>query len=124
MKSIEHKATEYATEATSSIVDKYQTAPWNEFRDALAEIYLAGAKEVFSSQWRSPDELEEYECDRFFTKILTKFLTVYEGSELTLTMISYVSQWTDKVQEYHQEDKLIAWMLIPELPEPLKPESK
>ncbi len=118
MKSIEHKATEYATEATSSIVDKYQTAPWNEFRDALAEIYLAGAKETLASPWRSPEELEEYECERVFTEILVNYHTIYKGRSLTLTSINDVNQWTDDIDEYHKGDDLIAWMPIPETPKP------
>lgn len=61
---LEEKATAYAENIFSEILDKYQTAPWNEFRDALAEIYLAGAREALAGQWRSvKDELPPVDKD-------------------------------------------------------------
>ena len=56
MKTIEEKAYSHVDKIFSEIIDKYQTAPWNEFREALAQIYLAGAKEALAGQWRSVDD--------------------------------------------------------------------
>ncbi len=113
MKSIEEKAQDYAeayklngavcaTEALLHIVEK---------------SYLAGAAEALASQWRSPEELEGYECDRYYTKILVKYRAKYNGSWLTITSLNSVDEWTDNYQEIHKGDDLIAWMPIPELTE-------
>ena len=37
------RAWEHADRVLPEIMEMYQSAPWNEFRDALAEIFLAGA---------------------------------------------------------------------------------
>lgn len=55
MKTIVHKAYEYATNSLQRIADKFK-APWNELRDALAEIYIAGANEALSGQWIDIEE--------------------------------------------------------------------
>ncbi|MDE5998268.1 MAG: hypothetical protein K2G77_08685 [Muribaculaceae bacterium] len=58
MKTIEEKACSHVDKIFSEIIDKYQTAPWNEFRDALAQIFLVGAKEALAGQWRKDDDIE------------------------------------------------------------------
>ena len=40
---IAERAREHADRVLPEIIEMYQSAPWNEFRDALAEIFLAGA---------------------------------------------------------------------------------
>ncbi len=112
METIEQKAQQYAEAAFA----KALKAPWNEAKQAFAEAYLAGAAEALAGQWRAPEELEKYECDRFYTKILIKYRTKYQGSWLTITSINEVNQWTDDVAEYHKNDMLITWMPIPSLP--------
>lgn len=56
MTTLEQKAQTHAEKVFSEILDKYQTAPWNEFRDALAQIYLTGASEALAGQWKDPKE--------------------------------------------------------------------
>ena len=58
MKIIEEKAYSQVDRIFGEIIDKYQTAPWNEFRDTLAQIYLAGAREALAGQWRKDDDIE------------------------------------------------------------------
>ncbi len=108
---------DHAVNALEGVIDKYQTAPWDEFCAALAAIYIAGATEALAGQWRTPEELDEYDCDRFFTKIAVKYKTTYNGSKLTITTINDVNQWTDDLMEYHKNDMLLTWMPIPELPD-------
>lgn len=43
---LEEKAQAHVDKIFLSIIDKYQSAPWPEFRDALAQIYIAGAEEA------------------------------------------------------------------------------
>lgn len=64
MKTIEEKAYSHVDKIFSEIIDKHQNAPWNEFRDALAQIYLAGTTEALAGQWRIVDnELPEIDDD-------------------------------------------------------------
>lgn len=58
MKTIEEKAYSHVDKIFSEIIDKYQSAPWNEFRDALAQLYLAGVAEALAGQWRESDDTE------------------------------------------------------------------
>ena len=59
---LEQKAYSHVDRIFGEIIDKYKTAPWNEFREALAQIYLAGITEALAGQWRSvEDELPEDE---------------------------------------------------------------
>ncbi len=111
--SIEEKAQDHAEMAFA----KALKAPWPEAKQAFADAYLAGATEALASQWRSPEELEGYECDRYYTKILVKYRAKYNGSWLTITSLNSVDEWTDNYQEIHKGDDLIAWMPIPELTE-------
>lgn len=50
MMTLEEKAQAHADKILPVIIDKYQAAPWPEFRDALAQIYIAGAKDAAISQ--------------------------------------------------------------------------
>lgn len=55
---LEQKAYSHIDRIFGEIIDKYKTAPWNEFRDALAQIYLAGITEALAGQWRKDDDIE------------------------------------------------------------------
>lgn len=46
---LQEKAREHADMALFDIMEKYKSAPWNEFRDALADIFLAGATEALAA---------------------------------------------------------------------------
>lgn len=109
---MEEKANIHAEKIFADMVNKYQSAPWNEFRDALAQIYLAGATEALASQWRSPEALNECK-DR---KVITHYRSKFQGTWLTLTAIQDVEDWTTNKKDFHPADDLIAWMPIPELP--------
>lgn len=52
---LQGKALEHADMVLPDIMAKYQSAPWNEFRDALADIYLAGAAEVLTTLTQGED---------------------------------------------------------------------
>lgn len=57
---LEEKAQAHVDKIFLSIIDKHDSAPWPEFRDALAQIYIAGAEEALVRQWRSVEaELPE-----------------------------------------------------------------
>ncbi len=90
MKTIEQKAEDHAMSAMQGIVDKYQSAPWNEFRDALAEIYLAGAKEALAGQWREIDD----ECTNVPDKD-TVCLCRYIDGGYTVAIFDGVDVWQD-----------------------------
>ncbi len=112
MKNIEQKAEEYAINAMQGIVEKYQSAPWNEFRDALAEIYKAGAKEALAGQWieltpnSSPPLNQEVLClgDTGDVAVLQMVYT-------NLRPMGHQLTWLPKVK-----CRITHWMPIPELP--------
>ena len=112
MKTIEEKASLHAGKILEKMVDKYQNAPWNEFKDELAQIYLAGATEALKTQWQDPDTLTAFTgC-----KVLTRYRTKFQGTWLTITSLQDVEDWTELKNELHKADDLIAWMPLPELP--------
>ena len=109
MKTIEEKAT-HADKLFCEIIDKYQTAPRPEFRDTLAEIYLAGAKEALASQWRSvEDELPE----------IDKEVVVVYSHPLTPNFIEKAMAYSDGEDWYTTDGEHLRpthWMPIPEPP--------
>ena len=111
MKTIEEKAYSHVDKIFSEIIDKYQTAPWNEFREALAQIYLAGATEALAGQWRRvEDELPKVDKD---------VLVSMGWGEFGVVWLSALSNGTCKW--YSNDDTLSLdyikyWMSIPELP--------
>lgn len=118
MKTLEQKATEYSTSAIQGIVDKYQSAPWNEFRDALAEIYLAGAKEALASQWVSvKDSLPEDE----------EYVLI-DGPRGVEPAVwnEHCQCWDDAEGDdiMYKKDMVQTWMRIPEPPKPLTTETE
>ena len=110
MKTIEEKAYSHIDKIFSEIIDKYQTAPWNEFREALARIYLAGAKEALAGQWRSvKDELPE----------IDKEVVVVYSPLLTPNFIEKAIAYFDGEDWYTHDGEHIRpthWMPIPEPP--------
>lgn len=108
---LEEKATAYAEKIFSEILDKYQTAPWNEFRDALAEIYLAGAREALKGQWRSvKDELPPVDRDVIVSMGCGEFGVVWLSALSNGTCKWYSNDDTLSL------DNIKYWMPIPELP--------
>ncbi|MDE5869263.1 MAG: hypothetical protein K2H18_03440 [Muribaculaceae bacterium] len=112
MTTIEEKANLHAEQIFPQIAEKYQSAPWNEFKDALTDIYLTGAKEALAGQWQAPEALKEFKN----RKVITHYRSKFQGTWLTLTAIQDVEDWTTLKNEFHKADDLIAWMLIPEPP--------
>lgn len=117
MKTIEEKATAYADGAVENTFEIWHLK--DEVIPRIEEAYKAGAREALKSQWHAPEELEEYECDRRFTKVIAVYRSRYKGSWLTITSATSVIEWTDEREEIHKGDDLIAWMPIPELPDNL-----
>lgn len=128
---LEEKATAYAEKIFSEILDKYQTAPWNEFRDALAEIYLAGAREALAGQWRSVEDeypavgticlcraqMTEDSEPWYFTARFDGLEEWEEGSTKEIyTIPSWMENW-DSCTPCCYGDEVTHWMPIPELPE-------
>ena len=109
MKTIQEKAINHVESVFSNIAELTQR-PWPEFKDALIELFLAGATEALTSQWQSPDSLAS--CKE--RKVITRYRTKYEGSWLTLMSIEAPEDWDGNI--FHKGDDLIAWMPIPELP--------
>ncbi|MDE7466013.1 MAG: hypothetical protein K2M59_06255 [Muribaculaceae bacterium] len=108
---LEEKATAYAEKIFSEILNKYQTAPWNEFRDALAEIYLAGAREALAGQWRSGDEPPKHNHIVFV-------ISDADDSELRHTTAYYQDGIWCFPDEWYYDCKVLKWM------EPPKDESE
>ena len=106
MKTIQEKAINHVESVFSNIAKLIQQ-PWPEFKDALIELFLAGATDALTSQWQSPDSLAS--CKE--RKVITKYRTKYEGSWLTLTSIEATEDWSSSI--FHKGDDLIAWMPIP-----------
>lgn len=112
MGTIGEKAYSHVDRIFREIIDKYQSAPWNEFRDTLAQIYLAGANEAIAGQWRSvKDELPPVDKD---------VLVSMGCGEFGVVWLSALSNGTCKW--YSNDDTLSLddikyWMPIPE---PLK----
>lgn len=111
MGTIEEKAYSHVDRIFREIIDKYQSAPWNEFRDTLAQIYLAGAKEALAGQWRNvADELPKAEQD---------VLVAMGYGEFGVAWLSSLSNGTCK---WYSNDNTLSldniryWMPIPELP--------
>lgn len=118
MKTIEEKAQEYAERKFSEVAELYQTAPWPEFRAKLAEIFLAGAHEALTSQWRNPQE----DIPIFGQTILIR---EYYRSARTGKFVNRVVQElfvTDDMFAHlervnrHLSYRITHWMPIPELP--------
>lgn len=111
MKTIEEKAYSHVDRIFGEIIDKYQSAPWNEFREALVQIYLAGATDALASQWRSvKDELPPVDKD---------VLVSMGCGEFGVAWLSALSNGTCKW--YSNDDTLSLdnikyWMPIPEPP--------
>lgn len=102
MKTIEEKAYSHVDGIFAEMVDKYQNAPWNEFRDALAQIYLAGARETLAGQWRKyPDE--------DFPDTGIEYIVLTESGDLCA-----VNKYAKKEEVKHYTN-IIAWMPIHEL---------
>ena len=110
MTTIEQKANLHAERIFPQIAEKYQTAPWNEFREALAQIYLAGVSEGLASQWRSvKDEMPE----------IDKEVVVVYSHPLTPNFIEKAIAYFDGEDWYTIDGEHIRpthWMSIPELP--------
>lgn len=114
MKTIEEKAYSHVDEIFGEIIDKYQTAPWNEFRDALVQIYLAGATRSTRRQWRSvKDELSEAEQDVF---VAVRFGNGYTYGHAWLSTLSNGTLRWYSQNEYLHLENICYWMSIPEPP--------
>lgn len=113
MKTIETKSQEYAEKIFSAIANKYQSTPWPEFRQALADIYLAGATEALSSQWRDPKD----GLPKLRENVIIRYRTRYQGRWLILTIIDSRSEYDDPFKD--KDKDVIAWMPIPQLPDNL-----
>ena len=111
MTTIEEKANLHAEKIFPQIAEKYQTAPWNEFRDALADIYMTGATEALAGQWRSvEDELPEVDKD---------VLVGMGCGEFGVAWLSALSNGTCKwysTDDTLSLDNIKYWMPIPEPP--------
>ena len=110
IKTIQEKAVKHVESVFSNFAELTQR-PWPEFKDALIELFLAGATGALTSQWQSPDSLAA--CKE--RKVITRYRTKYEGSLLTLTSIESPEDWACDI--FHKGDDLIVWMPIPELPQ-------
>ena len=115
---LEQKAYSHVDRIFGEIIDKYKTAPWNEFREALAQIYLAGITEALAGQWRSvEDELPEAEQDVF---VAVRFGNGYTYGHAWLSTLSNGTLRWYSQNEYLHLDNICYWMPIPE---PSKDES-
>lgn len=109
MKSIEEKAREHVESVFSDFAELINR-PWPEFNDALIAIYLAGARESLTTQWRDPKE----ELPKFGDKFILRYRTKYQGSWLTITEVDTRRDWADPFNEKNKD--VLAWMPIPECP--------
>ena len=119
MRIIEEKAQSYAEQKFQEVVELYQTASWPEFRTKLAEIYLDGAREALSTQWRDPqEELPELNQpilirENFRSPSTGKYVTrVTDDSFFDVDQFSLLEQACS-----HFSYRITHWMPIPE---PLK----
>lgn len=124
MSTIEEKANAHINSIFGKLIDKYKTAPWNEFRDALVQIYLAGAKEALAGQWQEIDE----SCHIVPSKY-TVCLCRYNDGGYTVAIFDGVDKWTDPSNgeiylspmwnvidgDYVIGDEITHWMPIPEI---------
>ena len=127
---LEEKAQAHADKILPAIIDKYQSAPWQEFRDALAQIYIAGAKEALTGQWHEIDE----DCKIVPPKD-TVCLCRYADGGYTVAIFDGVDVWRDPSNnedyvypmwnvidgDYAIGDVITHWMAIQE---PQKPNEK
>ena len=49
------RAQDHADRVLPEIIEMYRSAPWNEFRDALADIFIAGAEEALTVRIHGKD---------------------------------------------------------------------
>lgn len=107
MHTLEEKAYSHVDKILLTIIDKYQSAPWPEFRDALAQIYIAGAEEALANQGQYPENgsPEDY-C------IVTKEkarelcrLTIDHSDSIDYGLIDGLVDWVcdSFEEEYHKE---------------------
>ena len=130
MKTLEEKANAHAEKIFSPIAEKYKTAPWPEFKDALAQIFLAGATEALAGQWRSvKDELPKegaiclcrvaLEPDDIPSFMTLRFDGIEEWKDPTTkethTIPSWIAEWYS-LTSYEVGDEVTHWMPIPEPP--------
>ncbi|MDE5869452.1 MAG: DUF551 domain-containing protein [Muribaculaceae bacterium] len=106
MTTIEKKANLHAEKIFPQMVEKYQSAPLNEFKDAIADIYMTGAKEALAGQWIDPKEdLPEDGVYVLLSDGLGRFMGYYNASE---------HQWYGSGIGVVVD--ICYWMAVPELP--------
>ena len=114
MKTIERKALSYIDRIFKEILNIHQNEPWPQFKEALAQIYLAGAKAALAWQWRSvEDELPKAEQD-----VLVAIAT-QTNHQFAFAWLSTLSNGTLRWYSYDDTfplDKIRYWMPIPLLP--------
>lgn len=116
MNTIEEKAQAHAEKIFAEMVNKYQNAPWNEFRDALAQIYITGATDALAGQWRSvEDELPKVDKDVLVSMGCGEFGVVWLSA-----LSNGTCKWFSN-DDTLSLDNIKFWM---RLPEPPKDESK
>lgn len=114
MKTIEEKAQAYAERKFQEIAELYQTAPWPEFRAKLAEIYLDGATEALSTQWRDATK----EVPDIGQCVLLREIYTKVSAPIQFFPISYNEYDFSTREGFHRPLglKITHWMPIPELP--------
>ena len=118
MKTIEEKAQAYAERKFQEIAELYQTAPWPEFRAKLTEIYLDGATEALSTQWRDPkEELPELDQPILIREKYRSARTGKYVSHVVEELFVDVDQFSHLERVHsHLSYSITHWMPIPELP--------
>lgn len=111
MEDLEKKAFTYVDKIFSKIIDLYRTYPWPELKNALAQIYIAGATDALASQWRSVlDEMPEVDRDFLVSSKFEEF-----GVAWLATLRNGTCKWYSNDDTLSLDD-IRFWMPIPEPP--------
>ena len=114
MNTIEEKAQSYAEQKFQEVVELYQIAPWPEFRAKIAEIYLAGAMEALSTQWRDATK----EVPDIGMRVLLREIYTNVNTPIQFYPIYYNEYVFSTRERFHRPLglRITHWMPIPELP--------